>query len=114
MPRSNEPVYVISVAARIVGVHAQTLRTYEREGLLHPARSQGGARMYSEEDIDRLRLIRRFMDQLGVNIAGVDVILHLSERIDELENEIKETKIELQRERDRHLPAPQSFSPDSR
>lgn len=104
---------MISVAARLIGVHAQTLRTYEREGLLQPARSRGGVRMYSEADIDRLRLIRRFMDQLGVNIAGVDVILHLSERIEELEQQVEGIRTELQRERDRHLPAPRPFKPDA-
>ena len=107
--RINEPVYVISVAARMVGVHAQTLRAYEREGLVRPARSGGGVRMYSEEDIERLQLIRRFVEELGVNIAGVDVILRLNERIDQLAAEMHALKEQLQRERDRYLPVPREF-----
>ena len=102
---------MISVAARLIGVHAQTLRTYEREGLLQPARSRGGVRMYSEADIERLQLIRRFMDDLRVNIAGVDVILRLMERTEELEQQLEEMKAELQRARDKNLPAPQPFDP---
>lgn len=101
-----EPVYVISVAARMIGVHAQTLRAYERGGLVLPARSHGGVRMYSDADIARLQLIRRLVDDLGVNLAGVDVILNLTERIAQLSNSIAELREELQRERDRHLPAP--------
>lgn len=111
---STEPVYVISVVARKIGVHAQTLRIYEREGLVQPARSRGGLRMYSEADIERLRLIRRLMDELGVNIAGVDVILNLMERVRALEQQIETLQDELQRARDRHLPAPQPFRPQAR
>ena len=111
---STEPVFVISVVARMIGVHAQTLRIYEREGLVQPARSQGGMRMYSEADIERLRLIRRLMDELGVNIAGVDVILNLMERVGVLEQRIEKLQDALQRERDRHLPAPQPFRPEAR
>ena len=102
----DEPLYVISVAARMVGVHAQTLRTYEREGLVHPARSRGGVRMYSDGDIERLAVIRRLMAQLGVNMAGVDVILNMSQRIEGMQAEIVELRQEIQRIRDRNLPAP--------
>ena len=105
---NEEPVYVISVAARIVGVHAQTLRGYEREGLVRPARSRGGVRMYSQSDIEQLRRIRRFVDVLGVNLAGVDVILTLSNRIEQLRADLAALREELQRERDRHLPVPRS------
>ena len=62
---SDQPVYTIRIAAQLVGVHQQTLRTYEREGLLTPARSAGRQRLYSEADIERLRLIRRLIDELG-------------------------------------------------
>ena len=106
MTNQHEPVYVISVAARMIGVHAQTLRTYEREGLLAPQRSAGGVRMYSEADIDRLRTIRRLVSDLGVNLAGCDIIMNLTERIDALHAEMAALRGELQRERDRHLPAP--------
>ena len=104
----SEPVYVISVAARMIGVHAQTLRTYEREGLVEPQRSRGGVRMYSDADIERLQVIRRLVGDLGVNLAGCDVILRLTQRIDGLQAEIDALREELQRERDRHLPAPSS------
>jgi MerR family transcriptional regulator/heat shock protein HspR len=108
MTNQHEPVYVISVAARMIGVHAQTLRTYEREGLLAPQRSAGGVRMYSEADIDRLRTIRRLVNDLGVNLAGCDIIMNLTERIDALHAEMAALRRELQRERDRHLPAPRA------
>lgn len=108
-PINDDPVYVISVAARIVGLHAQTLRAYEREGLVQPSRSSGGVRMYSDRDIERLRTIRRFVEELGVNRAGVDIILRLSDRLTELQQEIAQLQAEWQRERDRHLPVRQPF-----
>lgn len=108
---SGDPVFVISVAARLIGVHAQTLRAYEREGLVAPARSGGGVRMYSAADIERLLLIRRLMEQLGVNRAGVDVILRLTERLEEAQTEITALRDAVQRLRDRHLPAPQGPRP---
>ena len=110
MNRQQEPLYRISVAARLIGVHAQTLRAYEREGLVEPARSSGGVRLYSDADIDRLHLVRRLIDELGVNLAGVDIILGLRRRIEALDNEISRLQDELQRERDRHLPVPRGFS----
>ena len=110
-PHSAEPLYVISVVARMLDVHAQTLRTYEREGLVHPARSRGGVRMYSDHDVDRLRRIRRLVDELGCNLAGVDVILNLMDRMHGLQAEVARLENELQRERDRHLPAPRPFHP---
>ncbi|MDE2966390.1 MAG: MerR family transcriptional regulator [Chloroflexota bacterium] len=102
---SNQPVYTIRIAAQLVGVHQQTLRTYEREGLLTPARSAGRQRLYSEQDIERLRLIRRLIDELGVNLAGADIILRLRHRITELEQENQQLKHEIQRQRDQQLPA---------
>ena len=107
--RGAEPLYVISVAARMLDLHAQTLRSYEREGLVQPARSQGGVRMYSDDDIDRVRRIRTLVEELGCNLAGVDVILNLMDRMHGLQWEIARLEDELQRERDRHLPAPRPF-----
>ena len=107
MHRQDDPVYVISVAARMVNLHAQTLRTYERVGLLHPARSNGGVRMYSQQDIERLRLIRRLVEDLRVNLAGVDIVINMTKRINELNAEIVRLRDELQRTRDQHLPVPQ-------
>jgi len=86
----SEPCYVISVAARILGVHAQTLRYYERVGLVEPSRSEGNRRLYSTEDIELLRRIKNLIDDLGVNLAGVDVILRMSKRMIEMEQQIHE------------------------
>jgi MerR family transcriptional regulator/heat shock protein HspR len=102
----DEPCYVISVAARMVGMHAQTLRYYERAGLVRPSRSRGRIRLYSVADINRLRQIQRLINDLGVNLAGAEVILRMGERIEQLQEEIEETRRQLQRLRDRRLPAP--------
>lgn len=102
---NERPVYTIRIAAQLVGVHQQTLRTYEREGLLKPARSAGRQRLYSEADIERLLVIRRLIDELGVNIAGADIILRLRQRIAELEHEREGLRAEIQRLRDQQLPA---------
>ena len=103
---ADEPCYVISVAARMVGMHAQTLRYYERAGLLRPSRSRGRIRLYSVADINRLRQIQRLIADLGVNLAGAEVILRMGERIEQLQQEMDELRRELQRLRDRRLPAP--------
>ncbi len=102
---NDRPVYTIRIAAEMIGVHQQTLRTYEREGLLTPARSAGRQRLYSEEDIERLRIIRRLIDELGVNLAGADIILRLREQIDELQAENHRLRNEIQRHRDQRLPS---------
>lgn len=80
--------YVISVAAELTGMHAQTLRTYDRMGLVTPMRTSGGGRRYSERDISRLRTIQRLSQEDGVNLAGIKTIINLSERIDSLEDEL--------------------------
>ena len=92
-----EPCYVISIAAKIVGVHAQTLRYYEREGLIEPSRSQGRVRLYSKRDVDRLRQIKTLVNDLGVNLAGVDIIMRLNEHIAEMERQIQEKDLEIKR-----------------
>ncbi|MDZ4277915.1 MAG: MerR family transcriptional regulator [Dehalococcoidia bacterium] len=102
----GEACYVISVAARMVGMHAQTLRYYERAGLLRPSRSRGRRRLYSNADIARLRDIQRLISDLGVNLAGVDVIFRMRGRMLEMEEELELLRRELQRSRDRRLPAP--------
>jgi MerR family transcriptional regulator/heat shock protein HspR len=102
----HAPRYVISVATVMVGVHPQTLRQYERVGLVQPRRTSGRQRLYSQADIDRLRQVQRLINDLGVNLAGVDVILRMNERIQTMEREMDELRKELQRQRDRHLPAP--------
>ncbi len=93
----SEPCYVISVAARILGVHAQTLRYYERAGMIEPSRSAGNRRLYSTEDIDRLRRIKTLIDDLGVNLAGVEVILRMGERMAEMENRMRRLEAEIER-----------------
>ena len=79
--RELEGVYVISVAARLLEVHPQTLRKYERVGLINPARTVGIRRLYSEEDIARLRVIKHLVDDLGLNLAGVELILDILNRL---------------------------------
>ena len=102
----DQPCYVISVAAKIVGMHAQTLRYYERAGLLKPWRSQGRIRLYSVADINRLRQIQRLINDLGVNLAGAEVIMRMNQRIQEMGEEMERLHGELQRLRDRRLPLP--------
>ena len=86
---SDEPCFVISIAARMVGVHAQTLRYYERVGLVMPSRSGGRQRLYSMADVERLRRIKAFTDEMGVNLAGAEVALKLIDRIKELETQVE-------------------------
>ena len=97
MFEDSEPCYVISVAARMLGVHAQTLRYYERAGMVEPSRSAGNRRLYSTEDIDRLRRIKTLIDDLGVNLAGVEVILRMGERMAEMENRMRRLEAEIER-----------------
>ena len=78
----DSPVYVISVAAELAGLHPQTLRAYEREGLLTPARTEGGTRRYSQRDVDRLRFIRTLTQDEGLNLAGVRVVLEMGEKLE--------------------------------
>ena len=85
---TTEPCFVISVAARMVGLHAQTLRYYERVGLVMPSRSGGRQRLYSMADVERLRRIKTFTDEMGVNLAGAEIALKLVDRIRELEAQV--------------------------
>jgi MerR family transcriptional regulator/heat shock protein HspR len=89
---SDEPCYVISVVARMVNLHPQTLRYYERVGLVAPARSAGNVRLYSPSDIERLRKICRLTDELGVNLAGVEVIMRLTDTIEQLQSDLMQTR----------------------
>lgn len=103
----DEPVYLISIVSKILDIHPQTLRQYERENLICPARSDGRIRLYSQRDIDKIKLILRLTRELGVNLAGVDIILRLKENVDAMENEIKELRNEVQNAKNAH-----SVSPD--
>ena len=101
----HDPCYVISVAARMVGMHAQSLRHYERLGLVRPSRSGGRVRLYSQADVERLRHIQRLINDLGVNLAGAEVVMRLNERVRQMEAEMERLRAELQAYRDRVLPA---------
>jgi MerR family transcriptional regulator/heat shock protein HspR len=91
----DEPVYLISVVATILDIHPQTLRQYEREGLVTTSRTQGRMRLYSQRDIDRMKMILRLTRQMGINLAGVDVILQLKETMEEMQQEIDQLREEL-------------------
>ena len=91
----DEPVYLISIVSKILDIHPQTLRQYERENLICPSRTNGRIRLYSQRDIDRIKLILRLTRELGVNLAGVDIILRLKENVDSMEHEISELRYEI-------------------
>ncbi len=82
----DEPVFLISVVAKILDIHPQTLRQYEKEGLIEPSRTDGKMRLYSQRDMDKIKTILKLTRDLGVNLAGVDIILRLKERMDELDS----------------------------
>lgn len=91
----DEPVYLISIVASMLNIHPQTLRQYERDGLIRPSRTSGRIRLYSQRDIDRVKMILRLTRDLGVNIAGIDIILQLKEQMEEMEIEIERLKEQL-------------------
>ncbi len=93
----NEPRYVISVAARIVGVQTYTLRYYEKIGIIEPSRSGGNIRLYSDRDIAQLHRVKTLMDDLGVNLAGVEVILRMAQRMAELQRQVETLDSELRK-----------------
>jgi MerR family transcriptional regulator, heat shock protein HspR len=93
----ERPRYMISIAAELVGMHPQTLRIYEAKGLLRPSRTPGGTRLYSEADLERLRLIQRLTSELGLNLAGVETVMRLEDelrrlrsRLDRMERQMRE------------------------
>jgi MerR family transcriptional regulator/heat shock protein HspR len=113
----DHPRYMISVAAELVGMHPQTLRIYESKGLLRPKRTPGGTRLYSDGDVERLRLIQQLTTELGLNLAGVERVLHLEDqllrmhrRLERIEREMHETirNIEKQYKRELVLWQPQT------
>ncbi len=93
----TEPRYVISIAARILSIQTHTLRYYEKIGIIEPSRSRGNIRLYSERDIARLRQVKTLMDDLGINLAGVAVILRMVQRITELQCHTEELESEVER-----------------
>jgi MerR family transcriptional regulator, heat shock protein HspR len=106
----DRPRYMISVAAEIVGMHPQTLRIYEAKGLVRPRRTPGNTRLYSESDLERLRLIQRLTTELGLNLAGVETVLRLEDelrrlraRLDRLERETREQIRDVHRQYKREI-----------
>jgi len=99
----TEPRYVISIAARMLGIQTHTLRYYEKIGIIEPPRSKGNIRFYSERDIARLRQVKTLMDDLGVNLAGVEVILRMAQRITELQHHTEELESEVKRLRQKEF-----------
>src|ERR671925_1548803 len=85
----DRPRYMISVAAELVGMHPQTLRMYEQKGLVQPKRSSGNTRLYSEADLERLRLIQKLTTQLGLNLAGVEAVLDLEEQLQRMQQRME-------------------------
>ena len=110
MAEREHPRYMISVAADLVGMHPQTLRIYEQKGLLRPKRTAGGTRLYSDADLDRLRLIQQLTTELGLNLAGVEHVLRLEDelrrmerRMQRLEREMRAAVDEIHRQYKREL-----------
>ena len=85
----ERPRYMISVAAELVGMHPQTLRMYEQKGLVRPKRTAGNTRLYSEADLERLRLIQRLTSELGLNLAGVEAVLDLEEQLQRMQDRME-------------------------
>lgn len=94
-PRFSEPLFVISVAARLVEMHPQTLRKYEREGLIAPSRTTGNLRLYSDSDIERLRQVKYLVEQRGLNLAGVQLALELTRQLQSIRQEATSPSVEL-------------------
>ncbi len=103
MVTRGHKLYMISVVSEMLGIHPQTLRLYEREGFIKPKRSGGNTRLYSEEDIEKLEMILRLTRDLGVNLAGVDVILSMRERMESMQHEMEQAVLELRRELAREI-----------
>ncbi len=97
---NTEPRYVISIAAGMLGIQTHTLRYYEKIGIIEPSRSRGNIRLYSERDVAWLRRVKTLMDDLGVNLAGVEVILRMAQQMTELQRQNEELEAELKRLRE--------------
>jgi len=103
MVNREQRLFMISVVSEMLGIHPQTLRIYEREGFIKPKRSGGNTRLYSEEDVEKLEMILRLTRELGVNLAGVEVILSMREQIEQLQREMEETIQQLRGELEREI-----------
>jgi MerR family transcriptional regulator/heat shock protein HspR len=98
MDTADRPIYMISVAAELVGMHPQTLRMYETKGLVRPQRTPGGTRLYSEADVERLRIIQRLTSELGLNLAGVELVLRLEDELRKAHAQIERLQQQLRKE----------------
>ena len=95
---NDRPMYMISVAADLVGMHPQTLRIYETKGLVRPKRTPGGTRLYSEADVERLRIIQRLTTELGLNLAGVELVLRLEDELRKAHAQVERLRQQLKQE----------------
>jgi MerR family transcriptional regulator/heat shock protein HspR len=100
MNDSDRPRYMISVAAELVGIHPQTLRIYEQKGLVSPMRTAGNTRLYSDADVERLRLIQRLTSDWGLNLAGVERVLHMEDELERLRIRMARMEQEMRRSLD--------------
>jgi MerR family transcriptional regulator, heat shock protein HspR len=96
----DRPRYMISVAAELVGMHPQTLRIYEQKGLVNPQRTAGNTRLYSDSDVERLRLIQRLTTEWGLNLAGVERVLHMEDELERLRVRMERMEQEMRRSLD--------------
>jgi MerR family transcriptional regulator, heat shock protein HspR len=103
MVAREQRLFMISVVSEMLGIHPQTLRLYEREGFIKPKRSGGNTRLYSEEDVEKLEMILRLTRELGVNLAGVEVILSMRGKMEQMRREMEETVRSLQEELGREI-----------
>jgi MerR family transcriptional regulator/heat shock protein HspR len=98
METADRPIYMISVAAELLGMHPQTLRMYETKGLVRPHRTPGGTRLYSEADVERLRIVQRLTSELGLNLAGVELVLRLEDELRKAHAQIERLQQQLRQE----------------
>jgi MerR family transcriptional regulator, heat shock protein HspR len=117
----DRPRYMISVAAELVGMHPQTLRLYEQKGLVRPKRTAGNTRLYSEADIERLQLIQRLTNELGLNLAGVELVIRLEDelrkahvRIEKLQQQLRDEVQKVHKQYRRELVLYESAPPERR
>lgn len=103
MATREHRLFMISVVSEMLGIHPQTLRLYEREGFIKPKRSVGNTRLYSEDDVEKLEMILRLTRELGVNLAGVEVILSMREKMEQMQREMEETIQQLREELAREI-----------
>ncbi|QCD44885.1 heat shock protein transcriptional repressor HspR [Campylobacter mucosalis] len=109
MQNYHEPLFLISVVAKVLNIHPQTLRQYEREGLIEPSRTDGRMRLYSQHDVDKVKMILRLTRDLGVNLAGVDVILQLKDKLDEAQSLIAKLQEQVGKNSNGDIPSKKSL-----